>query len=123
MEALMETDFDYLRCPMCGGELIYSEGTHDLCCRRNRPEAGEAAAAAEAEMGEQRQAYTASDDDETQTLCEEREAYGAHSEGGGSAGAMHRGFTPARLPRWGGRALAARGSGRRGSTPRRTDRT
>ena len=37
----METDFDYLRCPMCGGELIYSEGTHDLCCRRNRPEAGE----------------------------------------------------------------------------------
>jgi galactose-1-phosphate uridylyltransferase len=34
----MEKGFDHLRCPMCGGELIYSEGTHDLCCRNNRYE-------------------------------------------------------------------------------------
>ena len=31
----MEEVFDYLRCPMCGDELMYSEGTHDLCCRNN----------------------------------------------------------------------------------------
>jgi len=31
----MRDGFDHLRCPMCGGELIYSEGTHDLCCARN----------------------------------------------------------------------------------------
>ncbi len=31
----MEEGFDHLRCPMCGGELVYSEGTHDLCCRNN----------------------------------------------------------------------------------------
>lgn len=31
----MGDGFDHLRCPMCGGELIYSEGTHDLCCARN----------------------------------------------------------------------------------------
>lgn len=31
----MGEGFDHLRCPMCGGELIYSEGTHDLCCARN----------------------------------------------------------------------------------------
>lgn len=31
----MEEEFDHLRCPMCGGELVYSEGTHDLCCRNN----------------------------------------------------------------------------------------
>lgn len=31
----MEEGFDHLRCPMCGGELMYSEGTHDLCCRNN----------------------------------------------------------------------------------------
>ena len=31
----MGEGFDHLRCPMCGGELIYSEGTHDLCCSRN----------------------------------------------------------------------------------------
>jgi len=85
----METDFDYLRCPMCGGELIYSEGTHDLCCRRNRPEAGEATAAAEVE--EQEQAYAASGDYETPTLCEEREEYGAYT-GDGDGGSMHPGF-------------------------------
>lgn len=88
----METDFDYLRCPMCGGELIYSEGTHDLCCRQNRPEAGEATAAAEAEVEEQEQAYAEPGNYEAQTLCEEREAYGAYPEGGGSGGAMHPGF-------------------------------
>lgn len=90
----METDFDYLRCPMCGGELIYSDGTHDLCCRRNRPEAGEAAAAAaaEAEDLEQDRAYPAWGDNEAQKLCEEREAYGAFPEAGGSGGAMHPGF-------------------------------
>lgn len=80
----METDFDYLRCPMCGGELIYSDGTHDLCCRRNRPEAGEDAAGA----GGQGQAYAAPGDYEASALCEEREAYGAYSAGG----SMHPGF-------------------------------
>ena len=88
----METDFDYLRCPMCGGELIYSEGTHDLCCRRNRPEAGEVAAAAEVEEQEKEQTYPAPVSYEAPTLCEEREAYGAYSDVGGSAGAMHPGF-------------------------------
>jgi len=84
----METDFDYLRCPMCGGELIYSDGTHDLCCRRNRPEAGEDAAEAE----EPGQAYAASGDYEASALSEEREAYGAYSAGGGFGGPMHPGF-------------------------------
>jgi len=23
---------------MCGGELIYSDGTHDLCCKNNKQE-------------------------------------------------------------------------------------
>ena len=31
----MTDDFECLRCPMCSGELIYSEGTHDLCCKNN----------------------------------------------------------------------------------------
>jgi len=31
----MEKVFDHLRCPICGSELIYSEGTHDLCCTNN----------------------------------------------------------------------------------------
>ena len=31
----MTYDFESLSCPMCGGELIYSEGTHDLCCAKN----------------------------------------------------------------------------------------
>ncbi|MEQ9619875.1 MAG: hypothetical protein RIG61_11980 [Deltaproteobacteria bacterium] len=31
----MEEGFGHLRCPMCSAELIYSEGTHDLCCRNN----------------------------------------------------------------------------------------
>ena len=31
----MTCDFESLACPMCGGELIYSEGTHDLCCVKN----------------------------------------------------------------------------------------
>lgn len=31
----MEKEFDHLRCPICGSELMYSEGTHDLCCRNN----------------------------------------------------------------------------------------
>ncbi|HML96509.1 MAG TPA: hypothetical protein PKC29_13885 [Thermodesulfobacteriota bacterium] len=94
----METDFDYLRCPMCGGELIYSEGTHDLCCRRNSPEAGEAAAGAE----EQEQAYAAPGDHDAPTLCEEREAYGASPGSGGSGGSMHQGFH-AGAPAHGGR--------------------
>lgn len=34
----MTYDFEPLSCPMCGGELMYSEGTHDLCCVRNTPE-------------------------------------------------------------------------------------
>lgn len=29
----MEEKFDHLACPICGGELLYSEGTHDLGCR------------------------------------------------------------------------------------------
>ena len=72
----METDFDYLRCPMCGGELIYSEGTHDLCCRRNGQEAGEEEAA------EEGQVYAAAGEYEASSLCEEREAYGAYADGG-----------------------------------------
>ena len=31
----MTDDFNYLSCPMCGSRLVYSEGTHDLCCVRN----------------------------------------------------------------------------------------
>ena len=31
----MEEGFEPLRCPMCGGEIVYSEGTHDLCCGNN----------------------------------------------------------------------------------------
>lgn len=77
----METDFDYLRCPMCGGELIYSEGTHDLCCRRNGQEAGEDQAAAEGEES----VYAASGDYEVSSLCDEREAYGAYAGGGAGA--------------------------------------
>jgi len=34
----MTNDFECLRCPMCGGELIYSDGTHDLCCKNNKQE-------------------------------------------------------------------------------------
>ncbi len=34
----MTYDFESLSCPMCGGELIYSEGTHDLCCAKNKYE-------------------------------------------------------------------------------------
>ena len=86
----METDFDYLRCPMCGGELIYSEGTHDLCCRRNSPEAGETTAAAKAE--EQEQAYSAPGDSEAPALCEERETYGPCPEGSGDGGSVRQGF-------------------------------
>lgn len=82
----METDFDYLRCPMCGGELIYSEGTHDLCCRRNRPEAGEEEAAEEGRV------YAAERDYEASSLCEEREAYGVYSGSSGSDDSTHPGF-------------------------------
>ena len=31
----MAEEFDHLACPMCGSELVYSEGTHDLGCRNN----------------------------------------------------------------------------------------
>lgn len=34
----MNIEIEPLRCPMCGGELMYSEGTHDLCCVENKPE-------------------------------------------------------------------------------------
>jgi len=34
----MTYDFEPLSCPMCGGELMYSEGTHDLCCVKNASE-------------------------------------------------------------------------------------
>lgn len=37
-EGTMTDDFEPLSCPMCGGELRYSEGTHDLCCVENTPE-------------------------------------------------------------------------------------
>lgn len=43
----MGEGFEHLRCPTCGGELIYSEGTHDLCCSRN-PYESTAAGAEEA---------------------------------------------------------------------------
>ncbi len=29
----MGSCFNYLECPMCGGDLIYSDGTHDMECR------------------------------------------------------------------------------------------
>lgn len=80
----METDFDYLRCPMCGGELIYSEGTHDLCCRRNASEAGEKEAAEEGRV------YAAAGEFERASLCEEREAYGTCA--GDGTGAAHSGI-------------------------------
>ena len=31
----MAEEFDHLLCPICGTELIYSEGTHDLGCKNN----------------------------------------------------------------------------------------
>ena len=31
----MAEEFDHLLCPICGTELIYSEGTHDLGCTNN----------------------------------------------------------------------------------------
>jgi len=31
----MAEEFDYLLCPICSCELIYSEGTHDLGCKNN----------------------------------------------------------------------------------------
>lgn len=34
----MNIEFQPLNCPMCGEELLYSEGTHDLCCALNKPE-------------------------------------------------------------------------------------
>lgn len=31
----MSEEFDHLYCPICGSELVYSEGTHDLGCKNN----------------------------------------------------------------------------------------
>lgn len=31
----MADEFDHLPCPICGSELVYSEGTHDLGCKNN----------------------------------------------------------------------------------------
>lgn len=31
----MAEEFDHLLCPICGTELVYSEGTHDLGCKNN----------------------------------------------------------------------------------------
>ncbi len=31
----MAEEFDHLYCPICGSELVYSEGTHDLGCKNN----------------------------------------------------------------------------------------
>lgn len=31
----MAEEFDHLLCPICGTELIYSQGTHDLGCKNN----------------------------------------------------------------------------------------
>ncbi len=31
----MAEEFNHLLCPICGSELVYSEGTHDLGCRNN----------------------------------------------------------------------------------------
>ena len=31
----MTNEFDHLHCPMCGGIILYSEGTHDLGCENN----------------------------------------------------------------------------------------
>lgn len=54
----MEEGFEHLRCPMCGGELIYSEGTHDLCCVRNPYESPEARAGKESgKLHEEREDY------------------------------------------------------------------
>ena len=34
-ETKMAEEFEHLNCPICGSELVYSEGTHDLGCRKN----------------------------------------------------------------------------------------
>lgn len=31
----MAEEFNHLPCPICGSELVYSEGTHDLGCKKN----------------------------------------------------------------------------------------
>jgi hypothetical protein len=54
-EGIMTCDFESLSCPMCGGELIYSEGTHDLCCIKNTSELSSL------EMGRSRNVETAAD--------------------------------------------------------------
>lgn len=110
----METDFDYLRCPMCGGELIYSEGTHDLCCRRNGQEAGEERAAAEA----QESVYAASGDYEVSSLCEEREAYA----GGGAGAAPHAGLLASVAPVQGQGRMGRGGARLRKARPAGADR-
>lgn len=62
----MEEGFEPLRCPMCGGELVYSEGPHDLCCGNNPYEGM---------SGEEWEAAAA--------LREGRAEYGADESGGG----------------------------------------
>lgn len=36
------TKFAPLHCPVCGGELIYADGTHDLICQKNTLDTGDA---------------------------------------------------------------------------------
>jgi hypothetical protein len=56
----MGEGFEHLRCPMCGSELIYSDGTHDLCCVKN-PYESEAAGGAlheeRAEYGDEKNSH------------------------------------------------------------------
>ncbi len=70
----MQEGFEHLRCPMCGGELIYSEGTHDLCCVRNTYESAAACAVREGgALHEERAGYGGG---------EREDAYKAWGEGG-----------------------------------------
>lgn len=46
--------FTPLRCPLCGGELIYSDGTHDLICERNTLDNGSAISFSYTSCGQKR---------------------------------------------------------------------
>ncbi len=54
----MAEEFDYLLCPICGCELIYSEGTHDLGCINNPKPFEEASKRRNAKLHENLAAYS-----------------------------------------------------------------
>ena len=68
----MREGFEHLRCPMCGGELIYSEGTHDLCCVRN-PYESAAGRAEGVGLHEERAEYGGGEDAHTYKVWGEEE--------------------------------------------------